>query len=204
MSEVRKRNSQKGATTRQQILLRACDVASVEGLEGLTIGRLAEVTGLSKSGLIRHFESKEGLQLAIVELAYQRFQKEVVEPVLEVEAGLLRLKALMRAWLRYLESGPYSGGCLWYQAAADFDGRPGSIKAKLAEIFAERFELIRHQVAIAMAKRQIETRGRTAADLAFAIQASIQESILMRQLVGHPEASLLGKRAVESVIGAIG
>ncbi len=196
--------SSKGESTRLQILERACDVASVEGLEGMTIGRLAELTSMSKSGLIRHFVSKERLQLAVIETAKQRFEEQVIQSSSESDPGLLRLKSLVRHWLKYLESGPYAGGCLWTQICADFDSRPGMVKDRVREIQSEWFEAVRHQVAIAMAKRQIEARGKTAEEFAFAVYAGIQQSIWLRQVMDRPDALTVGRRHLESVIGSIG
>src|SRR5436305_968046 len=102
-----------GAQTRDTILSHAVGVASSEGLEGLTIGRLAGDLGLSKSGLFRHFGSKEELQLATVALAADIFKREVVDPVSETEPGAERLRALCERYLGYLERQVFPGGCFW-------------------------------------------------------------------------------------------
>lgn len=123
--------------TRAAILDRAADLASVEGLEGLTIGRLAGELGLSKSGLFRHFGSKEELQLATVEQARQVLRREVVEPAAEREPGLDRLRALLDGYLRYLEREVFPGGCFLAAAAAEFDGRPGPVREAIAQASRE-------------------------------------------------------------------
>jgi AcrR family transcriptional regulator len=126
-----------GGGTRAAILDRAADLASVEGLEGLTIGRLAGDLGLSKSGLFRHFGSKEDLQLATVERAVQVLRREVVEPAAEREPGLDRLRALIEGYLGYLEREVFPGGCFIAAASAEFDGRPGPVRDAIAQASRE-------------------------------------------------------------------
>jgi AcrR family transcriptional regulator len=124
--------SGKGAGTRATILDRAVDLASVEGLEGLTIGRLASELEMSKSGLFAHFGSKQELQLATVDAAARRFWIAVVEPALSAEEGLPRLRALARASLAYLDDGTFSGGCFWSATSAEYDDRPGPVRDAIA------------------------------------------------------------------------
>jgi len=123
---------QKGAATRAAILDRAVDLASVEGLEGLTIGRLATELEMSKSGLFAHFGSKQELQLATVGAAARRFRRAVIEPAAEVPDGAPRLRAMTDAYLAYLDRDTYSGGCFWGSTAAEFDDRPGPVRDAIA------------------------------------------------------------------------
>ncbi len=122
----------KGARTKQGILERAVDIASVEGLEGLTIGRLAEDLQMSKSGLFAHFGSREELQLATVEAARQRFVDEMFRPALKAPRGYPRLLAICRSWLDYVKRGVFPGGCFFAAASFEFDGRPGPIRDAVA------------------------------------------------------------------------
>jgi len=118
----------KGEQTRVAILDEALKIASKLGLEGLTIGSLADATGMSKSGLFAHFGSREDLQLAVLEHAAQRYGEKVFVPVLKIERGLPRLRALFERWLDWaLESG-LPGGCIMISAAAEYDDRPGPIR----------------------------------------------------------------------------
>jgi len=120
-----RRRTAHGKQTHQTILRTAVDVASVEGLEGLSIGRLATELGMSKSGLFAHFGSKEELQLAAIDTAVEIYATEVVQPAMAVEPGLARLQALMEAWLSYGERKVFRGGCFFAAIAVEFDGRPG-------------------------------------------------------------------------------
>jgi AcrR family transcriptional regulator len=122
----------KGAGTRAAILERAVDLASVEGLEGLTIGRLATETGMSKSGLFAHFGSKQELQLAAVEVAAERFRRLVIDPVLAEPDGEPRLRAMVDAYLAHLEGAAYPGGCFWAATSAEYDDRPGPVRDAIA------------------------------------------------------------------------
>jgi len=118
----------KGENTRQGILDHAVDLASLEGLEGLTIGRLADELGMSKSGLFAHFGSKEELQLAVVEAAAQRFIREIYTPALKEPRGYPRLMAICLSWLSYMRRGVFPGGCFFAAASFEFDGRPGAVR----------------------------------------------------------------------------
>ncbi len=122
----------KGAETRAAILDRAVDLASVEGLEGLTIGHLASELEMSKSGLFAHFGSKQELQLATVDAAARRFWVAVIEPALGAEEGLPRLRALAQSSLTYLDDGTFSGGCFWSATSAEYDDRPGPVRDAIA------------------------------------------------------------------------
>ncbi|HKX39427.1 MAG TPA: TetR/AcrR family transcriptional regulator [Burkholderiales bacterium] len=118
----------KGEQTRVAILDQALQIASKLGLEGLTIGSLADATGMSKSGLFAHFGSREDLQLAVLEHAAQRYGEMVFMPVLKIERGLPRLRGLFERWLDWtLESG-LPGGCIMISTAIEYDDRPGPIR----------------------------------------------------------------------------
>jgi AcrR family transcriptional regulator len=138
-----KKGLAKGARTRASILDRAVDLASAEGLEGLTIGRLAAELQMSKSGLFAHFGSKQELQLATIGAAGERFRAAVIEPALELPDGAPRLRALAERYLDQLED--YSGGCFWAATSAEYDDRPGPVRdAIAAALDAWLRELERH------------------------------------------------------------
>jgi AcrR family transcriptional regulator len=125
-------STEAGNRTRQAILERAVNLASVEGLEALTIGRLATELKMSKSTLFSPFGSKQGLQLATLERANAVFRREVVEPAAAAQPGLARLRALIEGYLGYLEREVFPGGCFLTAAAAEFDGRPGPVRDAIA------------------------------------------------------------------------
>jgi len=127
----------KGVRTRESILRVAVNLASVEGLEGLTIGRLADELKMSKSGLFAHFGSKEDLQLATVEMARTIFVEHVIRPALAAPAGAPRLWALCNAWVRYVEHPVFPGGCFFSAASFEFDSRPGQVRDRIAVVTKE-------------------------------------------------------------------
>jgi AcrR family transcriptional regulator len=141
----------RGDATRRAILGRAMQIASVDGLEGLSLGRLAEDLGMSKSGLFAHFGSKEELQLATLRAGRAVFAHTVIEPVDQVPEGIERLAALTRSWLDYIEAELFAGGCLFLAAATEFDDRPGPVRDKVAAIMAEWLELLAMEARAALA-----------------------------------------------------
>jgi AcrR family transcriptional regulator len=124
----------KGEKTREVILDRALRMASELGLEGVTIGRLAEDLALSKSGLFAHFASKEDLQVRTLERAAERFAEVVVRPALAQPAGEPRLRALFENWFEWPKRVRQPGGCVFVAAAAELDDRPGAARDLLVEI----------------------------------------------------------------------
>ncbi len=122
----------RGEQTRRLILQRAMDIASVDGLEGLSIGRLATDLEVSKSGVFTHFGSKEELQLATVRAAAEIFIEQVITPADQEPPGIGRVWRLCTARLDYLCTPAFAGGCFFYAAAAEFDARPGRVRDEIA------------------------------------------------------------------------
>ena len=129
----------KGAATREAIVDRAIDLARRVGLEGLTIGRLAEDLDLSKSGLFAHFRSKEMLQVQVLEGAAARFVALVIEPAVKAPRGEPRLRMLFDRWMEW-ERRP--GGCVFVQAAADLDDRDSPARDRLVELQRQWLDVI--------------------------------------------------------------
>ncbi len=119
----------RGMRTRQSILSHAARVGSAEGLEAVSLQRLATDLGISKSGLFAHFGSKEELHLATIDAAAQIFTDEVIRPALSAPRGVGRVWALCNSWLSYLERGVFPGGCFFWAVAEEFDSRkPGPVR----------------------------------------------------------------------------
>jgi len=133
----------KGEATRAAIVEAALAVARREGLEGLTIGLLAEALGMSKSGVFAHFGSREDLQLAVLREYAVRFVEEVLRPAVELERGLPRLQAVLENWLRLL-ARELEQGCLMISGACEYDDRPGALRdAMVAIVTGWKHELLR-------------------------------------------------------------
>lgn len=128
---------ERGNQTRRTVLERTMGIASVDGLEGLSLGKIATDLGLSKSGVFALFGSKEELQLATVHAARTVFVEQVVRPVRDEPAGLAKVWRLCESWLDYSGSRVFPGGCFFYSAAAEFDSRPGPVRDEIAGINGE-------------------------------------------------------------------
>jgi AcrR family transcriptional regulator len=139
----------KGEETRQTILSRAFELATVVGLNGLTIGRLAEETGLSKSGLFAHFGSKEALDVAVVEEASRQFVQAVMVPALRYPRGEPRLRALFDGWVDW---GKRPGGCFFVGASTELDDRPGPPRDALVRAIKDWVDELSKAVRIAISE----------------------------------------------------
>jgi AcrR family transcriptional regulator len=178
----------KGEQTRDAILERAIRLASEVGLEGVTIGRLADALELSKSGLFAHFASKEALQVQTIDRAAERFIEVVVRPALAAPRGEPRLRALFERWLRWPRAVPQPGGCIFVQAAVELDDRPGPARDRLVKLQREWLETIATTVRVA------REQGHLRADVdpqQFAFE------LYGIMLVSHHHSRLLHDRAAE-------
>src|SRR5215470_15929106 len=142
----------KGEATRAAILDHAVQLASRVGLSGLSIGRLAKDLRLSKSGLFAHFQSKEALQVQVLETAAAQFIDAVLRPALAAPRGEPRLRALFTRWLEWSRSQRMPGGCLFVAAAVEFDDRPGAVREKLVSLQKDFLELMANVVRAGVAE----------------------------------------------------
>lgn len=122
----------KGSQTRAMILSRAAALASVDGLEHVSLGRVADAVGMSKSGLFAHFQSKEQLQMDVIDAAADTYVEEVLKPGLAAARGLPRLLGMCRAFLSYVERDVFPGGCFFAAAAVEYDARTGAVRDRIA------------------------------------------------------------------------
>src|SRR6516162_11436212 len=143
--------------TRRDILQVAVDIASAEGLEGLSIGRLATELEMSKTGIFSHFGSKEQLQLATVETAKEIFLKEVAQPALDSPLGIARLQAMLEHWLGYVERIVFRGGCFFAAASAEFDSRPGPVRDKIAELTKAWLDALQDEISYAIRTKEVRS-----------------------------------------------
>ena len=168
---TRRRRSD-GERSRQAILREAAQLATVEGIGGLSIGRLADAVGMSKSGLFAHFGSKQELQLATMETASEIFVEHVLEPALHVTTAVERLRALAANYLSYIEAAMFPGGCFFASVASEMDTHPGPVR-DVAVGFMERWlELLATTVRAAQAEGAIDPE-REPEQLAFEIEACL-------------------------------
>jgi len=187
--------------TRHEILRVAVDIASAEGLEGLSIGRLASELQMSKTGIFAHFGSKEQLQLAAVETAKQIFFEQVAQPSLRRPRGLSRLKAMLENWLGYVERIVFRGGCFFAAASAEFDSRPGAVREQIAELTKAWMVALREEIEVAQSKAEILGSVKPA-QLAFELHAYVQEANWGFKLFNDKSAFLLARRAIATRLDA--
>jgi len=185
----------KAARTRQEILALAADLASAEGLEGLTIGRLAAELRMSKTGIFAHFGSKEELQLATVNRAKEVFLDQVVKPAQAKPRGLQRLQAMLSGWLDYVERSVFRGGCFFAAASLEFDSRPGRVRDNVAALTKAWMDALRNEIAHAKARKEIAA-GTLPAQLAFELHAYVQEANWAYKLYGDRSAFSRARRAI--------
>jgi AcrR family transcriptional regulator len=182
----------KGAATRAAILERAVDLASVEGLEGLTIGRLAADLEMSKSGLFAHFGSKQELQLAAVDAAARRFAAAVIEPAMSSPEGAPRLRAIADAYLAHLDRNAYSGGCFWAATSVEYDDRPGPVRDAVATALDAWLGELERQARIAGATEP----GR----VAFELYAVVMAANSRYRLTGDRVAFDYARQAIDRLL----
>lgn len=159
----------RGLRTRRAILRKAVNIASVQGLEGLTIGKLASALRISKSGLFAHFGSKEDLQCAVVDEARQIFVERVVRPAHRFQ-GMRRLRVLCENWLAYGEERVFPGGCFFSAASLEFDDRPGRVRDQIVELMRKWLGNLEQAARDAQSAGEIK-KGVDVRQLAFEIQA---------------------------------
>jgi AcrR family transcriptional regulator len=181
--------------TRREILQVAVDIASAEGLEGLSIGVLAAELRMSKTGIFAHFGSKEQLQLATVETAKEIFLERVVQPALQSRRGISRLKALLENWVGHVEKVVFRGGCFFAAASAEFDSRPGAVRDKVAALTKAWMVGLREEIAFAQAQNEIPGAVNPA-QLAFELHAYVQEANWAFKLFNDKTAFPLARKAI--------
>jgi AcrR family transcriptional regulator len=203
VDEVADGRRRRGNRTRESILQAAADLASVEGLEGLTIGRLATELGMSKSGLFAHFGSKEELQLATIDAARRRFVDHVVKPSRHLPRGRERVEALMRDWLRYYRSEVFAGGCFFYAVKAEFDSRPNSAVRKVVTEDAREFlAFLTREVRKAQDAGDLD-RSVEAEQIAFELEALGAAAQQQYQLMDDPAVFDRAERAISARIDVL-
>ena len=173
MSQARTRAARSdGRRSRSAILDEAARLATVEGIEGLSIARLADAVGMSKSGLFAHFGSKEELQLATVEAANDIFEERVLGPAAAATSGIERLRLLADGYLRYVEDETFPGGCFFASVLAEVDMRPGAVRERLVRFLNEWLGTLESAVRDAQSEGSIAA-SEDPAQLVFEIEAAI-------------------------------
>ncbi|GAA2396983.1 TetR/AcrR family transcriptional regulator [Nonomuraea africana] len=183
----------RGQRSREAILGSAVALASVDGLGGLSLGRLAEAAGVSKSGFFAHWRDKEQLQLDAVEWAARQWVEHVITPAAAAPKGVRRVFALHEARLAFYRDGVLPGGCFFFVAQVEFDDKPGPVKDRVAEAMNDWLDYLEHTV------REAVDRGELRADpaqLAYEIEALGEAAVTHSRLRDGPTAFAHARRAV--------
>lgn len=188
---------------RDSTLAAAVDLASLVGLEGLTIGRLAERLGMSKSGLVGRFGNKQNLQRATLARASEMFSEVVYGPAASAPPGLQRLRAICDAWLDYLGEPCFPGGCFLTTASVEFDGREGPVRDDVAALMRRWLRVLEEQAAIAVQAGELPA-GTDPAQLAFTLNAIAVGTNCDFQLHGRPSSLQAARRAMAAVLAPSG
>ncbi|MDZ4789594.1 MAG: TetR/AcrR family transcriptional regulator [Hyphomicrobiales bacterium] len=191
-------NIGKGKQTRTQIIEHAISLARTVGLEGVSLGALADRTGLSKSGLFAHFKSKEALQVDVVEAATEFFIAAVTRPALWHPRGEARLRALFKYYLHWISSGAPSG-CIFMSLGYEFDDRPGPVRDRLLQSQRDWFETLK------IVARHASEAGYLRPDVDFdqfafefmGISTAYEYAL---KLLHHPEAEVIANRAFDGLL----
>jgi AcrR family transcriptional regulator len=191
----------KGAATKDRIIERALRAASVDGLEGISLGKLASDVGMSKSGLFAHFASKEALQLEVLAAASEKFMEIVVQPAFQAPRGEPRVRALFTHWLKWERDESLPGGCVFMHAIAELDDRPGPARDSLVDWQQQWLD------ALAKAARIAVNEGHFRTDVDAELFAFQQYGLVMayyhaRRLFNDPKAEDRVHRAFDALVVA--
>jgi AcrR family transcriptional regulator len=192
-----------GARSRAAILEHAMTLASVTGLDGLSIGDLAAAAGMSKGGVYAHFGSKQDLQLAVIRAAREVFIDRIITPALQQDSPAAQLRALAEGFLGYVEDRVFPGGCFFVSAAAEFGSRPGPVREEVAAAQRDWTGLL--QAVAARARQAGELPARTdPGQLAFQLASLLAGANLTYVLHDDPALLTRARRAVHALLASPG
>ncbi len=185
--------------TRERIITRAANLASDRSLDGVTIGLLADELGMSKSGVVGHFGTKEALQLATLDFAVQLFSASVWEPVKNEAPGLPRLLAICDSWIAYAENSGFDGGCCVVQISYEFDSRTGAVHDKVAAAVRRWRRVLVADIERAIAAGDLADAN--PAQLAFGLESIAAGMAPSRMLQGDADTRDWARKAMHTILG---
>jgi AcrR family transcriptional regulator len=195
-----RRSADDVAASRTSAVEAAVDLASVEGLEGITIGRLAGDLSMSKSGLIGRFGDKEAMQRAVLAAAIERFTEAVWLPASRVEPGLPRLEAIVDAWIEHLRGDVFPGGCFVTTASVEYDARPGALHDDVEAAVKRWLAVLEAEARKARDAGDLPP-DRDPADVAFELHSLASGGSVAGRLIGDPAALDRVRAAMRRAIG---
>lgn len=188
------------ADSRAAVVDAAVDIASVVGLEGITIGRLADALSMSKSGLIGRFGDKEAMQRAVLASAVERFTEVVWRPAARVEPGLPRLEAIVEAWVVHLRDRVFPGGCFLTTASVEYDARPGPLHDDVEVAVRRWLGVLEADARVAVGAGDLPP-DREPADVAFELHSLASGGSVATRLIGEDAALERTRGAMRRALG---
>lgn len=195
-----RRTAEDVASSRATAVAAAIDLASIEGLEGITIGRLATELSMSKSGLIGRFGDKEALQRAVLAAAIERFTESVWRPAADITPGIARLEAIVDAWIEHLRGGVFPGGCFVTTASVEYDARPGPLRDDVAAVVRRWLAVLEAEARTARDDGDLPA-DRDPGDVAFELHSLASGGGVAGRLIDDPAALDRVHRAMRRTIG---
>jgi AcrR family transcriptional regulator len=191
----------KGERTKNKILRKAAHIASVSGLEDMSIGKLAEATGLSKSGLFAHFNSKEKLQIQVVHWVEEMFTREVLRPAFKKSRGIPRIEAIYGNWKKWIDGDALPGGCIMIASSAEFDDRPGIVRDEIVKMMNGLLETLARAAGIAIGVGDFRP-DTDPMQFAFEFESILHGYHLLQRLLNDPNAVRRSDIAMERLLSA--
>jgi AcrR family transcriptional regulator len=193
----------KGERTKEKILSKAISLASVCGLEDLSIGKLASESRLSKSGLFAHFNSKENLQTQIIQRVTDLFVEHVLLPAIKHPRGIPRIRAIFKNWKEWIDGESMPGGCLAFASAVEFDDRPGAVRKEVVGMVQNLLDMLERSARIAVDEGHFRP-GSDTKQFAFELNSIMCGYHMSSRLLKDPEAENRSKQSFEKLLKAFG
>lgn len=195
-----RRSAEDVANSRSTAVEAAIDLASIEGLEGITIGRLATSLSMSKSGLIGRFGDKQALQRAVLDAAVERFTANVWRPAANLAPGRPRLAAIVDAWIAHLREGVFPGGCFVTTVSVEYDARPGALRDEVAAVVRRWLDMLERELRAAQAAGDLPA-DRDPADVAFELHSLASGGGVAGRLLDDEDALARTRAAMRRALG---
>ena len=177
----------KGEKTKGKILEKAAGLASICGLEDMSIGKLAKATGLSKSGLFAHFSSKEKLQTQVVQWVAQMFTEQVMLPAFKEPRGVPRIRAIFENWKHWIDGDSLPGGCVMIASSTEFDDKPGAVRDEIVTMMNELLQSLTRTAQIAIEEGHFKSDA-DPRQFAFEFESLLHGYHLLQRLLKDPDA----------------
>ena len=191
----------KGEITKNKILKKAAGLASVCGLEDMSIGELAKATGLSKSGLFAHFNSKENLQTQVIQWVARRFSEQVMQPAFKEPRGIPRIRAIFENWKSWIEGDSFPGGCVMIASSTEFDDRPGAVRNEVVKMMNELLQSLARTARIAIEEGHFKADS-DPRQFAFEFESLLHGYHLLHRLLKDPAAKERSDIALQRLLDA--